>query len=858
MDANGQTFWMWSQPRDWAALAACQLADVRHLGPGGTNEVRPLLALQAVRPAPARLPGPQRLLLAESQLAMLPLLRDHQGTSARWDAAEGKLMGFGAFAGEVPRHVPAAAGAPLDMALDADEVLWLAFDDRIEGLDLRERFAVLNLPLPLLEDGITRFTPWAVACDARGGRWALDRPNRRLAQLAGTPWPDRAEVVYAPQTFRPAPENPDAPRLELLPLQLPPELRPVGIAASPSGQLAVSAWGVDGELHLLLINATGSALTARHVLAGAEHAHALAWLDDTQVALRLADLAEVLVYALPSLSSGSPLEPAGRRYPSADAAPGRFVSGPTQPPHLPLKPVSTPGDGGIPRASRELVPLAWRAFDTVGAAHGRSVDSGSLGCTWHRVHIEALMPAGCGVLVELCASDEPGAPAADALWHPHWIGDAQAAPSDLPTDAPRGVWEATPNELPHRAGLLGCPAVPQRAGRFSVLVQRAGHQLRTLRGQHLHLRLQLRGNGRATPELAAVRVWGQRFSAVQQYLPELYRDDAVTDDNALGAATPHDFLARFSQLFEGQLAALEDQIAEARVLTHPSSTPTAWLDWLAGWTGTTFPGALPAARRRDWLRLAPQLHQQRGTLAGLRLGLDIATNGAVSRGQVLVLEDFRLRRTLVTLLGVSLDRADDPLLPGLVVSGNSIVGDTLVIGDGDDTQAQAEFLALMGLDTSDAAELATLQGVYARTAHRATVLVHEGLDTALHTLIQSIATELAPAHVLLNVRPAREPFLVGIAALVGVDSYLRAPEPPHTARIGHSAIGRGDRVIGGGALDWRLEDGVPGPSAEGTPVAVLRGPAEVPEGEFSFELDGRRSIPPAGGAIARWRFTRLS
>ena len=853
MDANGQRFWMWSQPRDWPALDGTAVTLSANTVAGAHEAApRPLLALRAERAAPALRDGAARELLAETDLARLPLLRDRFGTLARWDVPSQSLRGFGAFAGEVPRYATTLGSTPLDLALDHDDVLLLAFADRLEMVDLRDRFAPLRLTPPLL-DGATPFTPSALACDARGGRWALDRGRRRLARIAGTPWPDRAGVTYDAGTFRPTPENPDAPRFELLPIELPATLRPVAIAASAQGRPAVACWGADGALALLLPSADGR--SQRLQLDGAAYAHALAWLDEQHVALRIADLDEVLVYAVPPGLSGVALQPVGRRYPSADAAPGHFVAAQSWPPHLPLAQPVDPALGGPDtslRFTRELVPLAWRGFVAQGRAEGRRIDSGRLGMHWHRLAMEAIIPAGCGVLVELAASDDNTVPA-EGDWWPHGFGDLGAAPP-LPAGTPMAAWQRESSELPHRAGLLDCPPQAGRVGLFNVLVQRAGRRLRDLRGRHLWLRVNLYGNGRSTPEIAALRLWGERFSYVRQYLPELYRDEEVFDRNATGAATPHDFLERFSQLFESVLTPLEDCIAEARALSDPASTPPGALPWLAGWTGEVFPARLDIARRREWLMNAVALRRQRGTLQGLQLALDIATAGQVERGRILVVEDFRLRRTMATLLGIDLNRNDDALLPGLVVSGNSFVGDTLILGDADDAQARQEFLALFGESIESEAEAATLASVYERTAHRATVLVHEGLDDDLRALVASIATEMAPAHVLTKVIAVREPFLVGVASLVGVDSYLREPLSPATARFDVSAVGRGDRIRGGGAFDWRLEDGVPS-SSDGEPTAVLEA-APLHDGAQPLTLDGRRSLPPADGQIARWRFTR--
>ena len=846
MDSNSQRFWLWSRPEDWALTEGCAMAP-RDAAHGGVEQVLSLASELGVAPV---IDGVSRPTSAETELAMLPLLRDRFGCYARWDPRPtpegpgGSLMGFGAFPGEVPRYATSAPGAPTAMALDAEDRIVFAFADRVELFDLRDRHDPVRLELP------PGFTPQAVACDARGGRWLLDRGNRRLAVLAGTPFPERGDVVYDTGTFRPQPENADDARLELLPeTLLDASLRPIALAASPQGRLAVIAWGPDGELNLTVIDGTERKSA---VLEGAEYAHAIAWLDEAEVALRVSDLAEALVYP----AAAAPLQkPLGRRYPSADAAPGGFVASQDWPPHLPLvRPQDVPDAPEGASFSRALVPLSWRGFAASGTAQGRTVDTQSLDLVWHRLYIEAVIPPGCGVLVELRATDEE---AFGGAWWPHWFGDASVLQTDLPAGTPRCAWLASPSELPHHGSLLGCAPQASRVGLFGALVQRAGMQLRELRGRRLQLRVTLHGNGRATPQVAAVRAWGDRFSYLRRYLPELYRDDPVFDRTAGGDATRHDFLERFLGLFESVLTPLEDQVADARVLTAPSSTPPDALDWLARWTGERFPSRLPTAQKRAWLANAPLLRRLRGTRGGLALALDIATDGAVSLGRIIVLEDFRLRRTLATLLGIDLERSDDPLLPGLVISGNSFVGDTLTLGDADDAEARREFLALFGEDIDSEAESATVASVYERTAHRATILVHEGLDDELIDMVRNLAEEIAPAHVLVKVIAARQPFMVGIAALVGVDSYLRAPIPLEVARVELSGIGRGDRISGGGALDWRLDDSSGLVAFDGAPRAHMDAAAIGSPGG-NLLLDGRRSEPPPNGVIARWRFTRLS
>jgi hypothetical protein len=170
---------------------------------------------------------------------------------------------------------------------------------------------------------------------------------------------------------------------------------------------------------------------------------------------------------------------------------------------------------------------------------------------------------------------------------------------------------------------------------------------------------------------------------------------------------------------------------------------------------------------------------------------------------VIVVEDFRLRHIFATILGADLDIQNDPLLPGFSGSSNSFVGDTLFVGDSRD---QAEVLALFSAQLPETqAEQTQVQQFFDSLANRMTVFIHNQVETVDINLIQKIVQYEKPAHVAAAIRVATQPFMVGLAALLGVDSYL-APEPPRDPVVlGSSKIGRYNMVIQAPSLDPRLE-----------------------------------------------------
>ena len=700
--------------------------------------------------------------------------------------------------------------------------------------------------------------------------------------------------------------------------------------------MALLSWTGDGLSWVRTLDRDAARLAAPQGLGGVRFAYALAWLAGGKVAVRAPGRRDAPVYLpRPDLDPDAgeqSLIATGDVHPLAEAAEeGPFGHRLDGPPRYPVTGPGETGGGGDPGPGLEplhrlsIAHLAARgeAASFAGAGHDRLLDSGDAATVWHRLYIEARVPPGCGVLFWLAASDEPD-PATASAWHPHLLGDVPA--HGLPAGPlPRAAWERIPSELPGHPGLGAWDAPePHRAGLWSVLVQRTGARVRRLVGRYLWLRAVLHGDGRDSPELAAVRVYASRFSYRDRYLARLYhetehgeaaerpgeavltlprsiaaqldtagpipaalgdpldvgatarlevveagrhwqlhdggpgivlRDDAARD--AVVAyrprSTPADFAERFLGNVEGWLTALEDRAAAAHLASDPTVIPEASLDWLGAWVGVAFDPALPAARRRAWLSSASDLARHHGTRHGLRLALDIATDGGVRGGEIVVIEGFRLRRLMATLLGVDLGAEDDPLLPGLIVNTNSVVGDTLILGEAE----RVELLALFRDEVADTAQSDAILAFYDRLAFRALVLVHQEVEPRDLGLVRRIVELEAPAHVEVQVAVASWPLMVGIASLVGVDTYLGPARPPRPATAGRSHLGHGDRVLGVGSLDPRISGAPAGlPPAVGPlrPVADA-GPDRSVRFSESFHLDGSGSSAPAGRRITefRWR-----
>ncbi|WP_300333011.1 phage tail protein [Accumulibacter sp.] len=585
------------------------------------------------------------------------------------------------------------------------------------------------------------------------------------------------------------PYTPRADRFEPLVVE-PDPLRCVWQQTLP-GQRGVLALAADDEsLFILALAVEGNDAAPRQVVfarplapsaTAAFSQHALP--EELPLAVDLAALGGQRVILLPPLENGaartlrrdcpvvSLATPTARllpeRWPRRSEAGVRFVR---QRDNL----VRQLADDGVHRLYR-LAQARYRPSGRALLGEHPALDSGTPGVLWDRVYLEASIPPGCTIDVGARAADDWDALADDA--------------DDLYEAQPAPLWSPLASELPFATGRAA--PLAGRSGLFEVLLQRPNGAVREVRGRYLRLVLRLSGDGRHSPAIYALRVAYPRFSWQTHYLPDHFQQQEAPSARLPAEAVPAngaDLRERLLACFYGVLTPLEDRIAAAETLLYPHAAPRAWLPRLAEMLGTRLRPHWSEERQRRWLSALGRLQAHKGSFAGLCQALDLITDGAVGRGQVVPVELFRLRRTLATVLGVSFDDARHPLTLGTGQSGNSIVGETLILSADQATEVLALFAPGLAPEGNEREQVEHFFDEYAR---RMTVVLH-GPARALQTVVEEVLPELVPAIVQWNVVASEHPFVLGLSPLLRIDTYLETQPPPARVRLDESRLGRGD------------------------------------------------------------------
>jgi phage tail-like protein len=378
-------------------------------------------------------------------------------------------------------------------------------------------------------------------------------------------------------------------------------------------------------------------------------------------------------------------------------------------------------------------------------------------CVWHRLFVDACIPAGS------------------------WIRVESRAANDLPS-LMQTPWQAEPKlylrrqgaELPAYRPFSAQEAERPGTGVWELLCQRA-------EGRYLQLRLAWQGSGRNSPMVRALRIYYPRFSYLKEYLPDVYQQDRPS------AA----FLERFLANAEGIYTVLEDQIAAVQTLFDVRTARTEYLPWLATWLGILFDPAWDERRRRLFLDHAVELFRQRGTVPGIirtvRLALDACPDERLFSMDVMACSSRPCTRAA----------AYDPEAVRIVERflTRGVAG--VVFGDPVDPN-EAE-------SSPQGTPPITL---VRQNAHRFTVLapIDPHSDSAAQKrrldLVARIVETEKPAHTLFEVRPYWAMFRVGEARL-GLDTRLDVGSRFTAVLLGESYLA--EAVLGAGH-PWNVDD----------------------------------------------------
>lgn len=672
-------------------------------------------------------------------------------------------------------------------------------------------------PLRLAFPATTPFEPFDLAPAPDGGVWVLDRANRRLWGLdrffrllplteptPGDPMPGSfsPEVDAEPGTGVPRAATPAGLPLSALPTAL--EVLPNG------GVLVLAEPAHHGESSRLLYYAPGSPADT---------------LVPPAAAVPLPNLASVTVDAdtrpvvghdmalAPGENQVLIVEQEGNQAFAFDLDLSRPDLGLAPSPiYLPLHRFGGRAlAGGITRDGRRAVfydvtpqpqrdlLVRWMRlheipqprFTKLAWLESPILDSRQRSITWHRLFLDACIPADTAVEVQTRSGDDR-----DLLRQQAFMPEPEPYLRSQGAEIPYwDHWRETRTEM----------AYPEHTGTWEVLFQHA-------QGRFLQVRLVLTGNGRATPQLYGMRTYFPRYSYVKNYLPAAYQEDASSAD----------FLERLLANMEGFYTDLEGRIATSNALFDPRSAPPDTLNWLAAWLGLVLDPLWSKVsnghwdRRRLMIRFALRLYERRGTVDGLRfallLFLDPCLESTLERlERATVSSDPTLSAGLerlglpVPALNMREDEIEDLLYQYVLLEpGRSRVRIVerwqarhgLAVASGDPTRtsgpssttpasgfqpeqgSSSDYQRLLFHPDCHALQAQTVAGAtqvsmqdLAATAHRFSVLIPEDLPAEEAAMVEKIVRLEKPAHTNYDIRRFWDYFLVGQVRL-GIDTVL--------------------------------------------------------------------------------------
>jgi len=370
------------------------------------------------------------------------------------------------------------------------------------------------------------------------------------------------------------------------------------------------------------------------------------------------------------------------------------------------------------------------------------LDSGIPRCRWHRVRVDADVPAGTHLAIAVATSEQVTPSQGDAARDPGW--------SAFPAGPPHFLdWTSGP------------------AGSLDFLIAQPV-------GRYLFVRLRFTGNGTDTPVVRRVRIDFPRVTSLE-HIPAVYRENAKAED----------FTERFLALFDASVAGVDRVIERYPALLDAQGVPEQLLPWLASFFDIGFDSTWDAEKRRAILQHAPELYRRRGTIGGLQLALKLIF------GVSPAIDELSSTGTWGAL--GSAKALQSPCCSSTVSQGalhrNARVGDVRLFG-------KSRSRLRLNSSTLNGAPLRSYghphTDPFSVGAYRFRLLVppFAGDSQQQRESLMSLVEAQKPAHTVASLRVGGTGFLLGRWSAVGIDTAFVPPAVPVLGSAGNIRLNR--------------------------------------------------------------------
>jgi phage tail-like protein len=244
----------------------------------------------------------------------------------------------------------------------------------------------------------------------------------------------------------------------------------------------------------------------------------------------------------------------------------------------------------------------------------------------------------------------------DCQWH-KVVVDA-----DIPANTRMSVYYHTSNDNDKTS--------PSEMSWSEAMVNFEDALILSTKGRYIWFKIELSSDDlhSASPQIRSLKVYFPRQSYLR-YLPATYQEDEAK----------REFLERFLSLFETPFSNMEDAIRTLTRYIDAGAAPDSFLPWLSSWLAIAYDESWTEGKGRELIEKAPELYKKRGTRASIEELIELYTGE-----KPIIVENFQLRlardKPTQCKLAHQVNRGESQLT--LADASPLEAGEVIKIGDG--------------------------------------------------------------------------------------------------------------------------------------------------------------------------------